>query len=189
MGYKGIPSNNPRKIIECFIEDLKKFYDIGKYDIEKEIGIVEKMCNECDEETWRFCGKYNYVYEQFRLDLIGINWPFHRASLVGFQTENYPKWYLLDPTYGQFFENEKFRNYMKSHYKEFSKELLEKGYIECNLTNMFSYINGFIYSNAYIEEVNAKVVYEKLEVFLLSNYIVNKDLKSTEMKLIKILKK
>ena len=40
--------------------------------------------------------------------LFGINNPFHRASLIGFNSEEGPKWFLVDPTYGQFFKKKKF---------------------------------------------------------------------------------
>ena len=142
---------NYQYIISCFVEELRKRYDIGKYDLKQELGIVEKKCNECDIETFLFCGKLGLEYEQIKLDNIGIEVPFHRASLVGFSCLEGFKWYLVDPTYGQFFENKRFRDYMKNNYGLFSLELLDNGYIECNLVKMLAYINGFIYSNAYIE--------------------------------------
>lgn len=188
MDYKKNTNDNYEEIVKCFVEELRKRYTIGTYDLKNKTGIVEKMCNECDRETWRFCGKRNYGYESIWLNNLGIQCPFHRASLVGFNTQNGPKWYLVDPTYGQFFEEEKFRDYIEQNYEKFSDELLKKGYIECTILNMLSYINGFIYSNAFIKGVNAEEVYDKLESLLLSNNIVNKDLTNTEKRLVELLK-
>ena len=38
--------------------------------------------------------------------------PFHRSSLIGFNTTNGAKWFIVDPTYGQFYSNTAFYNYM-----------------------------------------------------------------------------
>ena len=145
---------NEQKIIEQ-VKYLRNKYYIGIYPNE-----VEKMCNECDIENALFSDENNFAHISINLVNLGIPEPFHRASLIGLNTDNGPIWFIVDPTYGQFFENEKFKNYMISNYKKFSYKLLKQGYIECNIENMLSYINGFVLSNAYTFNINKDKVYK-----------------------------
>ena len=181
------------QLLKEHIEYLRKKYYIDKYPNQ-----VYKQCNECDIENFLFAGRNDLGYEQIKTTALGIEEPFHRASLIGFNTKNGPKWYIVDPTYGQFFyennedeienlQNKIFKNYMFTNHKEFSTKLLEQGYIECTLQNMLYYINGFALSNAYTNNIDINLVYTKTEELLLSNNIVNKEIHNTYQKLTKLI--
>lgn len=161
---------------------LRKGYSIGIYP-----DYVPLMCNECALENDKFAYRNNLGFEEISLTRLGIPEPFHRASLVGFDTSNEPEWFIVDPTYGQFFENKKFRNYMFDNYKDFSLKLLNQGYIECTLPNMMYYINGFVFSNAYMNDIDSNLVYQKVEELLFSNVIVNKEVQETQKRLLQLL--
>lgn len=161
---------------------LRKGYSIGIYP-----DYVPLMCNECTLENDKFAYRNNLGFEEISLTRLGVTEPFHRASLIGFDTPNGPEWFIVDPTYGQFFENKKFRNYMFDNYKDFSLKLLNQGYIECTLPNMMYYINGFIFSNAYRNDIDSNLVYQKVEELLFSNVIVNKEVQETQKRLLKLL--
>ena len=161
---------------------LRKGYSIGIYP-----DYVPLMCNECALENDKFAYRNNLGFEEISLTRLGIPEPFHRASLIGFDTLNGPEWFIVDPTYGQFFENKKFRNYMFDNYKDFSLKLLNQGYIECTLPNMMYYINGFVFSNAYMNDIDSNLVYQKVEELLFSNVIVNKEVQETQKRLLKLL--
>lgn len=184
---------NEEKLKINIVEWIRNYYKIEKYPKK-----VEKLCNECAKDSAILAYKQGFVPEPINLTNLGIPEPFHRANLIGFNTENGPKWYIVDLTYGQFFyedEDEKeeslknniFKNYMFNNYKEFSNTLLEQGYIECTLQNMLYYINGFALSNAYTNDINIKEVYEKVEQLLLSNNIVNKEIHNTYQRLVELL--
>ena len=158
------------ELIKQHVTSLRKHYSIGIYPND-----VPLMCNECDVENFRFAIKYSLLYEQIKLSDLGILEPFHRASLIGFSTNNANEWFIVDPTYGQFFENEKFRNYMFDNYKEFSLTLLNQGYIKFTNFNMMCYINGFVFSNAYITNIDSNVVYKKIEALLSLNGLVDEE--------------
>ena len=161
---------------------LRKGYSIGIYP-----DYVPLMCNECALENDKFAYRNNLGFEEISLTRLGIPEPFHRASLIGFDTSNEPEWFIVDPTYGQFFENKKFRNYMFDNYKDFSLKLLNQGYIECTLPNMMYYINGFVFSNAYMNDIDSNLVYQKVEELLFSNVIVNKEVQETQKRLLQLL--
>ena len=161
---------------------LRKGYSIGIYP-----DYVPLMCNECALENDKFAYRNNLGFEEISLTRLGIPEPFHRASLIGFDTLNGPEWLIVDPTYGQFFENKRFRNYMFDNYKDFSLKLLNQGYIECTLPNMMYYINGFIFSNAYRNDIDSNLVYQKVEELLFSNVIVNKEVQETQKRLLQLL--
>lgn len=164
------------------VELLRNGYSIGIYPDH-----IPLLCNECDQENHKFTIKNNLAYEQISLTRLGIPEPFHRASLIGFNTPSGPEWFIVDPTYGQFFENDRFRDYMFNNYNEFSLELLKNGYVKCTLSNMLKYINGFIYSNAYTTNIDSDLVYKKVEELLFSNVIVNKEIQETEKRLLNLL--
>lgn len=164
------------------VDLLRKGYSIGIYPYH-----IPLLCNECDEENLKFTIINNLGYEQINLVNLGIPEPFHRASLIGFNTQNEPEWFIVDPTYGQFFENDTFRNYMFNNHKDFSLKLLKKGYIKCTLTNMMYYINGFVFSNAFKNDIDKNLVYKKVEKLLLSNVIVDKEIYENKIKLLKLL--
>ena len=162
---------------------LRKGYSIGIYP-----NYVPLVCNECALENDKFAYRNNLGFEEISLTRLGISEPFHRASLIGFDTPNGPEWFIVDPTYGQFFENKKFRNYMFDNHKEFSLKLLKQGYIECTLPNMMYYINGFVFSNAYMNNIDSELVYKKVEELLFSNVIVNKEVQETQKRLLELLR-
>jgi len=170
------------EIIKKQVSMLRKEYSIGVYP-----NYIPLLCNECDEENFKFTIKNDLGYEQIKLTNLGISEPFHRASLIGFNTPNGPEWFIVDPTYGQFFQNKKFRNYMFDNYKEFSLKLLKQGYIECTLLNMLYYINGFVFSNAYRNDIDSDLVYKKVEDLLFSNVIINKEAHETINRLLELL--
>jgi len=161
-----------KEIIKKQVELLRKGYNIGIYPNE-----IEKLCTECDLENDKFTLINNIPgYASINLLNFGIKEPYHRASLIGFNTVNGPEWFLVDPTYGQFFENETFKNYMIENHEDFSINLLKEGFIECTLSNIVAYFNGFVFSNAFTTDININEVYDKLENFLITNKIVNKDI-------------
>lgn len=162
---------------------LRQFYNINLYP-----NFVDRKCIECDRENLKLAILNHLGYEQISLSNLGIPNPYHRASLIGFNTSGGPKWFIVDPTYGQFFENKLFKNYMFKNYKEFSFKLLNQGYIECTLSNIKSYIDGFIYSNAFTNNIDENLVYQKIEELLQSNNIVNKEIKDLQNKFVKVLK-
>ena len=160
-----------KEVIKKQVELLRNGYNIGVYP-----NVVEKLCNECDSENLKFTIVNRLGYEQINLNHLGIKEPFHRASLIGFNTKDFPEWFIVDPTYGQFFESTKFKNYMFKYYQEFTTILLKDGFIENNISNILAYINGFIYSRAFTKSINEEEVYNNLQELLLSNSIVTKEL-------------
>lgn len=160
---------NNKQVIKKQIELLRSGYHIGIYP-----EYIPLLCNECDLENFKFACVNNIGYNQINLEKLGINKPFHKASLLGFNTENASEWFLLDPTYGQFFKNEVFKNYMINNYKDFSLELLNQGFIECNMENIKCYFNGFIYSNAFTNNIDYDLVNENITTLFYSNNIIKK---------------
>lgn len=147
---------------------LKKHYNISTFP-----DSVECLCHECDLENYLFSLRNNLYYEQILLSKLGIDSPYHRASLVGFRADDGVQWFLVDPTYGQFFRNEKFANYMFSNYKDFSLELLDNGYVECTTENIYSYIHGFMFSKAFSDNIDTKIVYNNLYNILINMKEIN----------------
>ena len=145
------------------VDLLKEYYKIDIYP-----DFVNCLCGECDLENYMFSLRNGLYYEQIMLSNLGIVNPMHRASLLGFPSDNGIQWFLVDPTYGQFFRNENFANYMFSNHKKFCDELLNNGYIEYNLENIYTYIHGFMFSNAFSSEIDTKLVYNKLYEILLN---------------------
>lgn len=154
------------EVVKEYVENLRKEYNIKKYP-----NTVEKKCNECAQ--YNLLNVPEFYYEHINLINLGITSPFHVASILGFEIENKIKWFIIDPTYGQFFENRVFRNYMFNNYKDFSERILEDGYIECTLSNMLNYINGFVFSGAYVNNVDEKLVYNNIKQLLIAQNIVN----------------
>lgn len=146
---------------------LRDGYSIGVYPEE-----IQTLCNECAREILKFTIINNLGYEQISLTRLGIQEPFHIASLIGFNNKHGAEWFLVDPTYGQFFTNNNFKKYMLDNYKAFSLKLLQQGYIKCTLSNIKAYINGFIYSNAYQQNIDIKEVYNNLYNLFISNDII-----------------
>lgn len=169
-------SNN--EVIAKQVKLLKEYYHILEYPDN-----VACVCNECDLENFLFAYRNKLHYEQILLSGLGIDYPYHRASIVGFDGSDGIQWFLIDPTYGQFFKNKNFNNYMFNNYREFSNKLLKNGFIECNIENINSYINGFIFSDAFSKNSNCNFVYDKLYNLLLNIAAINKDDKFTKKKL------
>jgi len=166
------------EIIKKQIELLRRGYDIPVYP--KEIPL---LCNECDIENFIFACRNGLYYEQIMLTNLGIDNPFHRASLIGFNNNDKILWFLLDPTYGQFFKYKKFRDYMFLYYYEFSQELLNNGYVECTLDNINSYINGFVFSKAFSNKINVDLVYNNFYSLLINNNVINENDKFVKKKI------
>jgi len=167
---------NSEEAIAKQVEMLRKGYGINKYPKE-----VEKLCNECDEENFKFTIKNDLGYQQINLSHLGIPEPFHRASIVGFPNDGNPIWYIVDPVYGQFFDNDIFKEYMFNNHKAFTLELLDKGYVRCTLENIFCYMDGFMNSNAYTNDIDKDKVYENVDKLLSQYNIVNKKRKIIEL--------
>ena len=131
------------KVIKTQVDLLRKGYNIKIFPEE-----VEKLCNECDKENFKFAIVNNLGYEQIRVHDLIPGAPFHRSSLIGFNTTNGAKWFIVDPTYGQFYSNTAFYNY-----------------IECTPYNFTSYLNGFIFSGAFneITKVDHILIAKKVE--------------------------
>ena len=163
--------------LKAHISILKSKYNIPTFPED-----IPCLCNECDIENMRFADLYDYGYVHIKLSMLGINHPFHRASIIGFNSEEGPKWFLVDPTYGQFFKKNKFADYMSFYQTSFSIELLENGYIECNLDNMLSYVDGFINSGAYTKKLNEEIVIQKVKDFLIENNIIYNNKKKSRKK-------
>ena len=149
-----------KEVIKKQVELLRNGYNIGVYP-----NVVEKLCNECDSENLKFTIVNRLGYEQINLNHLGIKEPFHRASLIGLNTTNGAKWFIVDPTYGQFYSNTAFYNYMIDNYEDFSNKILNQGYIECTPYNFTSYLNGFIFSGAFneITKVDPILIAKKVE--------------------------
>lgn len=148
---------------------LREGYNIGIYP-----NIVEKVCNECDKENFKFSIINNLGYEQIRVDLLVPNAPFHRASIIGFNTTPRPEWFILDPTYGQFFENKIYASYMFDNHMDFSIELLKQGYIKATPTTFTAYLNGFVKSGAFNAPVEEEIVLNNVNKTLWENlYIID----------------
>ena len=102
------------------------------------------------------------------------------TNLLGFNSENGPEWFIVDPTYGQFFENSKFRRFMEGHYPEFSETLLSQGYVRCNSDNVKAYMDGFVYSNAFCSNVDSHLVYKKVGKLLKESGILKSNVNVEE---------
>ncbi len=174
---------SPREAVERQVELLRSGYDIGVYPD----GYVPLLCNECDTENFKFSCVNDTGYDQINMVRLGVEEPFHRASLLGFNSDEGPQWFLVDPTYGQFFENEKFKNYMFQNDNEFTWELLKNGFVPCTLENMASYMSGFVFSGAYTNDVDHEKVYRNVERLLISNGIAYRVLSSGEVSLLGVL--
>ena len=176
------------EIISNNVEKMRLRYDIGKYP-----GDVKLMCNECALDCVQLADENGMLYSQISLTKLGISEPFHKASLLETFDENGNNIrYLVDPTYGQFFGdhysgNSVFREYMFSNYSDFVNELLDKGYIECTLENIFYYIDGFVSSNAYVKDVDKESVYKNVERLLLERNVGYREFDDTIKKLIDLL--
>lgn len=133
-------------ILKEQIQLLRNKFGIGIYP-----EYIERVCTECDRMNMMYADTHNIGYLQINTKNLGITEDslYHISSLLGFNTIDGVIWYLVDPTYGQFFEKEKFRNYMLDKHKEFSLRLLKDGYIELNDNNLKSYLDGFIYTGNY----------------------------------------
>ena len=171
------------KAIEKQVKLLREGYSIGIYP-----EYVPMLCNECDRENLKFTIVNNLGYDQISLTRLGIPKPFHLASLIGFNTYNRPEWFLVDPTYGQFFENKTFKNYMFDNYEEFTTTLLKQGYIECSKENIQAYFSGFIYSKAFEKNIDVLKVYENIQNLFLENNIIHEQI-YTQSKSKKLIKK
>jgi len=114
--------------IKEIVTHLREYFNIKKYP-----EMVMKYCNECDKMCYILSGRFDFQYEQIHLTNLGFIEPFHRASILGFVDDGEYKWYIVDVTYGQFFEEETFKKYMFENHKEFSEKLLNAGYIECSI--------------------------------------------------------
>ena len=156
----------PQEALEKLVYLIREYYHIDKYP-----NVVDKLCNECDIETFRFAMQNNLGYEQIHLTKLGLNEPFHRASLLGFNTDDNFVWYLIDPTYGQFFEDKEFKTYMFKTNPIFCNALLNDGFIKLSIENLLCYINGFIH--CYNKEINPNTIYENLYNLLKSTNIIN----------------
>ena len=110
------------EVIRKQVDLLRNGYNIKIYPLE-----VEKLCNECDAENFKFAILNELGYKQIRVDTLVPNAPFHRASLIGFNVPKGSKWFIVDPTYGQFYSNKEFRDYMFIDYNDFSCRLLFSG--------------------------------------------------------------
>ena len=174
---------NTEEIIVNHVEDQRRRFQLGKYP-----DIVEKKCNECVIDSFVFASVPGMWHEEINTQRLGISEPFHRASLIEFYNNGNPIWYLVDPTYGQFFVFVIFKNYMFENYNDFSVELLNKGYVPCNFENMLCYINGFVLSGAYAKDINKDEVYKNLEQLLLSIYGSDREIMDTKKRLIELLK-
>lgn len=153
----------PKMAITKQIELLRKYYSLGIYP-----EYIEKLCNECDIESFKFACNNSLAYEQIHLTNFGFNEPFHRCSLIGFFKNNIIEWFLIDPTYGQFFEDENFKNYMFSYHNDFSIKLLNQGFIEFSIENLLSYLDSFIANY----EVNSTMLHQNI-ITLLKNMNIN----------------
>lgn len=153
--------------IQKQVELLRGGYNIGIYP-----NIVEKLCNECDSENLKFSIINNLGYEQIRVDLLVPNAPFHRASLIGFYTKKQTEWFIVDPTYGQFFENKIYASYMFNNYMDFSIELLKQGYIKATPTTFTSYLKGFVKSGAFNTIVDDEEILNNVNKSLWKNFYI-----------------
>ena len=158
--------DNINLFLDNYVLNLRKHYNIDMYP-----DFVDTKCNECDLETFKLPYYNNLKYEQIRLDLLAIEEPFHRASLLGFKINNTIIWQIIDVTYGQFFNDQNFESYMFENYKEFTVDMLKKGYVLYNYENMKAYLNGFILANPNLIKPNFKNVYDKMDEFLENNNI------------------
>lgn len=149
----------PREIVQNYVTELRRQLDIDVYPYD-----VNPICDVCDIHNFLFTGKNNYEYEQIKLDKLGIYNSLHRASIIGLYNEqtNKNEYYIIDPTYGQFFKNTRFKQYMFNHHYEFTKELLDNGFIECTKENFHYYLDGFL--NTFKQNDNN--VYEKADNLL-----------------------
>lgn len=161
-------------MIKSHVDLVRSKYKIPSFPEE-----IPCLCSECDLENMRFADLYDYGYVHFKLSMFGINYPFHRASIIGFNSSNGPKWFLVDPTYGQFFKKEKFESYMAYYNTDFSIELLEQGYIECTLDNMLAYVDGFVNSGAYTKKLDEDIIHLKVKDFLIENKILSNNKKKS----------
>lgn len=152
------------------VELLRKGYDIGVYP-----EFVPLVCNECDSENLKFSVVNDIGYEQINLKRLGIDEPFHRASILGFNSPTGPEWFIVDPTYGQFFESKKFKDFMECYYDKFCEKILKQGYIKCTMENVKSYFDGFIYSKAFCKDVDSSKVYDKIGDLLVTGGIIHPD--------------
>lgn len=169
--------------IKTQVNLLRGFYKIMVYP-----NRVECKCSECDLENYLFTLRNNLGYEPLFLTKLGIDM-YHRASLIGFNSESGVQWFLVDPTYGQFFRNKKFSNYMFSNYKKFSLELLNNGYVECTIENIYSYLHGFMYSEAFNLNVDKDLVYNNIYNLLVKMHVLKNPNVSTGEKKEKIISK
>lgn len=155
-------------MLKLHIEELRQ-----KFRISSSFNDVPTVCNECDLLNMIFADLNGFGYVQIRLDHLGISSPYHKASLVGYNSETGPKWFLVDITYGQFFKNKKFNDYMYSRYSNFSDKLLSQGYIDFTIENMISYVDGFANSRAFTKVPNKETVLQIVHNFLLDNNIIS----------------
>ncbi len=176
------------QVVKTLVNYLRNKYNIGIYSEDKNAKRIARVCEECKDELVKRWLNNEFGYEMLKIDFMEDENAFHYSNLVGFETEDIPKWYIVDPTYGQFFERKKFRDYMFNHHREFSEKILQQGYIECNISNINAFISGFLYSKAFKGKIDYDDAFLKIENLLNSNNIVNKEVRDNIAKFVELLK-
>ena len=82
------------EVLRKQVDLLGNGYNIKIYPLE-----VEKLCNECDAENFKFAILNELGYKQIRVDTLVSNAPFHRASLIDFNVPKGSKWFIVDPRF------------------------------------------------------------------------------------------
>lgn len=156
-------------IIKELVKKEREKYDIGIYP-----RYIPKVCNECDRYNMMFADTNGFRHEQINTKKFGIDDDdlFHVSSLLGCNTENGPMWYLIDPTYGQFYEDDNFKEYMFNNHYLFSNNLLTNGYIEFDIETLFHYIDGFIS----VYNLDRELIYRKTDEYFKNIRLFNKDI-------------
>lgn len=118
-------------------------------------GEVQKLCNECEEALRALAFQKDYLYSRIDTSKVGIKSDdlFHLAGIIKVDDT----WYIVDPTYGQFYLDISFKEYMSKHHPELNS-LLTKGYIPYSIDILRSYFDGF--ASVYGEEIDFEKVNE-----------------------------
>jgi len=123
----------PREIVKNYVTELRKQQDLNIYPYD-----IDTVCDEFNIQNFLFTKKY----KQIKLNTPTTYQP--RIICLYNKETNKNEYFLVDITYDYFFENNDFKNYMFKHHLEFTKELLNNGFIECTKENFHYYIDGFL---------------------------------------------
>lgn len=141
-------------IIKDLIKNLRYVHQINTYP--KKVG---GYCHQCVRDCFGFADYYQYYFQEIIFDNMGLDIN-HRISVLGLPIDSDTiEWYIIDPTYAQFFNKRKFKGYMEKYYPDLTEELTQNGYLKYTSGNLLAVFDGFINSGSFKQAEDIEQVY------------------------------